>query len=800
MRIVIDMQGAQTGSRFRGIGRYTLSLVQAMARTAKDHEFILALNGLLPESIEPIREAFRGLVPQENIRVWHAPGPVHWLSASYAPRRAIAERVREAFLEALEPDVVLVTSLFEGIGEDAVISIGTLGTSVPTAVILYDLIPLLSPDENFRSNPIHRGWYAHRLESLKQARHLLAISESARQEALSALTFPPEQVTTVSGACDAMFIPVTPDADHLSTLRQRLGLTRPFIMYTGGADARKNLRHLIEAFARLPRDLRQGHQLLFVGRMPPPEVDALRTHAQGAGLRPDELVFTDYIDDEDLLILFSTCRLFVFPSLHEGFGLPPLEAMACGAVVIAADSSSLPEVMGSAEALFDPQSVHAISAKMQQALTDEDLRARLLENARTQARAFSWGHSARLALQALAAFKRPDTAPPTQVAPMRQGMQVPRSRLLQALAPLTPQCEPAELIQLARDIALSLPERRHRMLFVDASELVHGDARTGIQRVVRSVLKELLGAPPPAGFEIQPVYASRDRAGFRYANGLVSRLLEQDDAEAGADDPIDFQAGDVFLGLDMNLHAPIDEQPFLDEMHRCGVRVLFVVYDLLCVQMPDCFPMGVPELFEPWLNMLPRYDGVVCGSRTVAGEFTEWLKLHYPQRQGVLEVGWFHYGADIHNSQPSVGMPEDAAQVLQALRAAPSFLMVGTVEPRKGYAQALAAFERLWKEGLAVNLVIVGKPGWLVNALIKRLRAHPQLGKRLFWLEGISDEYLDQIYSACCCLLAASRGEGFGLPLIEAASKHLPILARDLPVFREVAQGHAQYFHADDGA
>jgi glycosyltransferase involved in cell wall biosynthesis len=144
-------------------------------------------------------------------------------------------------------------------------------------------------------------------------------------------------------------------------------------------------------------------------------------------------------------------------------------------------------------------------------------------------------------------------------------------------------------------------------------------------------------------------------------------------------------------------------------------------------------------------------------------------------------------------------MPSDAPRILKALRAAPSFLMVGTVEPRKGHAQALTAFEQLWQHGTAVNLVIVGKSGWLVEKLVARLRAHPELGKRLFWLESISDEYLEQVYGACSCLLAASEGEGFGLPLIEAGRKHLPILARDLPVFREVALSHAHYFHGNSG-
>jgi glycosyltransferase involved in cell wall biosynthesis len=123
-----------------------------------------------------------------------------------------------------------------------------------------------------------------------------------------------------------------------------------------------------------------------------------------------------------------------------------------------------------------------------------------------------------------------------------------------------------------------------------------------------------------------------------------------------------------------------------------------------------------------------------------------------------------------------------------------SFLMVGTVEPRKGHAQALDAFEILWREGTNVCLVIIGKQGWSVEPLSEKLRTHPQLGKTLFWLESASDDALFQIYRRVNALLAASEGEGFGLPLVEAAKASLPIIARNLPVFREVAGDHAFYF------
>ena len=116
------------------------------------------------------------------------------------------------------------------------------------------------------------------------------------------------------------------------------------------------------------------------------------------------------------------------------------------------------------------------------------------------------------------------------------------------------------------------------------------------------------------------------------------------------------------------------------------------------------------------------------------------------------------------------------------------------------------AFDLLRKQGIEVNLVIVGHEGWKgledharrdIPATVEALRTHPELNKYLFWLEGISDEFLEQVYAASSCLIAASYGEGFGLPLIEAAQKGIPIIARDIPVFREVAGEHAHYFTAN---
>lgn len=789
MRIVLDLQGAQTESRYRGIGRYTLSLAKAIIRNRGEHEIFIVLNGLLQESIRSIRLEFADLLPNENIHVWYAIGPVHDSDINNQWRREAAELIREAFIQSLSPDVIHIPSFFEGYIDNAVTSIGLFDNCTPISVTMLDLIPLLNPEEYLTPNPLYQKHYLRKIEQLKLAKKLFAISESARQEALDNLPYSTQDVLHQSIAIEPFFKHLNICKHEYQIRRLYLGISKPFVLYTGGADSRKNLPTLIQAYAALPSVLREQHQLVFAGRIPEGNITELRLIAEQAGLTQEELHFTGYTSDNELVELYNLCELFVFPSWHEGFGLPVLEAMACGAPAIAANTSSLPEVIGIAEALFCPFSTFDISNKIRLALTDSDYKNRLKKNSLKQVKKFSWDSVAK---DSIKSFEEMQQSYPKIV---HQSAESICAQVLEKIEDTyteeTSAEDRAEILQITNTIKY---KSKYKNLFIDISELFQRDAATGIQRVTRSLLLELL-KNPPADYRVQPVYATPDHSGYYYANSYIKKnKLSNLELYSKPDHLIDYHSGDTFLGLDLQHQVVIAQQDLLRKMRNDGVYVSFVVYDLLPIFMPHTFPDGVEEIHKQWLTILADMDHFLCISKSVATELSDWLCSQDNVSTPHPNISWFHLGADIESSMPSKGLPAQSEKTLAQLATQPSFLCVGTLEPRKGQAQVLSAFEILWQQGFEANLVLIGKQGWHVDKLIARIQDHPEIDKKLFWFNSVSDEFLDRLYSSAYCLISASEGEGFGLPIIEAMKYNLPIIARDIPVSREIAGDKASYF------
>jgi alpha-1,2-rhamnosyltransferase len=255
---------------------------------------------------------------------------------------------------------------------------------------------------------------------------------------------------------------------------------------------------------------------------------------------------------------------------------------------------------------------------------------------------------------------------------------------------------------------------------------------------------------------------------------------------------IQFEAGDVVVLLDATWSIDLSRE--LNRARATGARVWTVVQDLIPIQHPDIAPEGLPLLLEAWLRRtIPLSDGLLAISRTVADDLRAYVRDRFVDWAGPGCIDNFYLGAGFNAAPTSAS---DLARVNQAFRhtASGTYLVVGTIEPRKDCGRILAAFERLWTEGSDAALILFGRAGWRSYDLIDRMRSHPQLGRRLFWFEDGSDAELDFAYRHAAALIFASRCEGFGLPLVEAMRYGLPVLASDIPVFREIGGGYPDFF------
>lgn len=788
MRIAIDMQGVQSASRHRGIGRYSLSFAKAIARNRGPHEIFLLLSGLFPETIEEIRFAFRDLIGQENILVWWAPANVKACDPENLNRQEVGMLLRKSFVESLELDLIHITSLFEGFVDDAFTSVEKWDSQTYTSVSVYDLIPYCNPTQYLENNHYYSDFYKKKFEQLKKANIWLAISEHSRIEAIQHAGIPESMVHNVSTAIEIDFKKISISDDEQERVLRQYGINRQFLLYTGATDERKNLPRLIEAYSLIPTDLKLNYQLVIAGGVPHDHEYQLQRVARKFGVSPSELVFTGYVSDEVFLLLYNLCELYVFPSWHEGFGIPVLEAMSCGAPVICSNTTSLPEVVDLEEAMFNPFEVNSIADKITEVLRDHSLRDEIQHHGLLQAKKFSWDTTAIKAIQAW------ESLPATEKFESRAVINTPNGQFLKKLACSFKNSTDNDLLTVAscldRNLSIVNPQKQ---LLVDVSELSTRDAGTGIQRVVRSILREWL-LYPPTDYRLEFIYATTNEP-YRYARKFTAKFTGENN-HGLCDELIEVQAGDIFFALDYQPQIQAGKAPFYKYLRQSGVAVKFMVYDLLSITHAQFFPEGAREYFENWLNVVCENDGAVCISNSVADELINWMNGKSYKRLNPFDIKSNILGANIEKIFPNTLSKKNIDSDWLIPNKNPSFLMVGTLEPRKAHSEVLDAFDLIWAEGLDANLVIVGKVGWMTDRLANRVKSHPAFNIHLFWLDTVTDESLLRLYKSCSCLIAASFGEGFGLPIIEAAQHGLPVIARDIPVFREVAGDHALYFNS----
>lgn len=1177
MKSVLDTQGICGLNKERGIGRFGRALLEAMLEKfdVDEDPVLLTHNGLSHVNLSA-----------ERVNMF-LPSNTEFRVKSNRFKYRVAEKMVKDSVDAMEADLFFIISMFEGFADDCVC---VLSQKSFNAVVLYDLIPLVMQDV-YLNDANMREWYLERIEVLKKADLFLCISEHTREDAIRELGIDAKKIVTIGCDVDDIFLKREICKESETALKSKLGIKEGFILYTGGMDKRKNMEGLIDAYLLLEKKTIERYQLVIVCSISEEQKREIALHVEGMGIERDRVVMSGYVSDDELVELYGLCDLFVFASLYEGFGMPILEAMRCGAPVIGSNNSSIREIIEMPEAMFDPREPLEICKKIEEALYDEALRVKLIENSALQSQKYSikksaakcieacreavgahkknvksvkksmpareklayvsplppektgiadysaellfemvksydvtvvtnqsdfeihrlpegldiqnsewflknsksfskvvyhfgnshfhaymfallekcpgvvvshdffmsgalgWidrfggvrgaypaslyyshGYSAllkqktdakecgwkypcnkeildmsvgvivhseyqkkladdfygsgyaakwelvphlrvlkeekdkssarkklgiginefvicsfgfmgvhKLNEKALGAFLKSNLADKPHckfvfvgeqcgdeycanivktiklkklddrisitgfvdnemyedyLAAMDMAVQLRTksrgetsgtvldvmankkvvvvnahgtmddypddvcvklrdefeenelSRILERLYedkayrdakalcgyryieqyhdPLIVgrmykeaidkiyensrfarygklmdevvrlgreyKAEDEDLKECAVAFVKNFPPQQQTQIFLDVSELVKKDIKTGIQRVVRSLTSELI-KNESSHYRVEPVYYQNGT--YVYARAFTTALLEVASTQEG-DCEVEYAMGDIFVGLDLSLQESVWAKEKLLRMRSAGVAINFVVYDILPVLHREWWPEGAFGLFSGWLeNIIEISDRLVCISESTKNDVLKYMQ-HKNREYSVPRVEYFHLGADVENSISNSGITKEQKRVLESLDFEDTFLMVGTIEPRKGHAEVLEAFEMLWKNGENIKLIIVGKQGWMVEETIGAIMSSKELNKKLFWFNDASDEFLQELYRRCSAIVLASHGEGFGLPIIEAAKHNMPIIARDIEVFREVAQESATYFKGDN--
>jgi glycosyltransferase involved in cell wall biosynthesis len=370
-----------------GSGQYLHGLLRALPDVGPEHRYTL----LLPAYREDGRESRQEPAVDERCSVVTVPTPFDGRSANLA--KLWFEQVGVPLAAArLRADLLHVPYFAP-----------PLWAPAPVVATVLDIIPLRLPE--YRGRRSVRAYMRLAAQSARRAQQIIAISDHSWGEIVAYLGCPPEKVTTVPLAPGDQYRPQ--DRGRAAALvAERYGLEEPFVYYVGGLDARKNVGQLVRAMAQLRRAGGPPAILAIAGRAlggdPAlfPDLDALIA-AEGAA----RFVRRIEVPRADGPLLYGAATVFAFPSRYEGFGLPPLEAMACGAPVVAAEASSLPEVVGDAGLLVPPDDLAGWTAALWRLLADASLRADLSRRGMERAHLFSYERAARetLAVYAKAA-------------------------------------------------------------------------------------------------------------------------------------------------------------------------------------------------------------------------------------------------------------------------------------------------------------------------------------------------------------------------------------------------------------
>lgn len=332
-------------------------------------------------------------------------------------------------------------------------------------------------------------------------------------------------------------------------------------------------------------------------------------------------------------------------------------------------------------------------------------------------------------------------------------------------------------------------KERSQYIYFSLGDIPFGDSGTGIQRVIKELCKQGLRTSKRP---LIPVRLDYHTGTYRVALGWLRKNNLKLPAnfpfvEYQEDPEILIKPGDWLIYTQPNTPEWLYVKNYQESLKKAGGLIGVIMYDLIPVEYPQFSTPYLKHAFPIWVRLVVQNaDAIFSISQATQKSLENWIakeKLTYNSFKAV-----FHLGGNfskISNQQYTI--PD-------VLKDRQFYMQVSTVEPRKGYSDLLDAFEQLWQNRIMATLVIVGKKGWRVESLVNRIKNHPQYGNHLFWLQGISDETLAGLYSACRAVVFASETEGFGLSAMEGLIYGKTVIVRDIPVFHEIGGSSLHYF------
>lgn len=709
MRVCCYVRPCQTATRYAGIGRYVADLLEALIADFPGTEWIILHDSRRPHG--HLIDAFDAM-----------DATVDCVGFEFEKASRAAECVAlEVMLEAIAADWVLIPHLFDEFA-DRVIEAAEQ-TRTQKALIHYDLVPLVFA-EQYLYGVGYRTFYMERLEWLNRFDLIASISEFSMQD-LQRLRpgLSTRSVAIGTGSRPELFSPAPSarsDADQF------------VLCAPSGFDHRKNVTTLLHAYAALPNLLRDQYPLYLVGGIDQPKRTKLEALVSELGIR-DQVKLLGFVDDAELIDLYRAARVFVFPSLYEGFGLPVLEAMLSGCVALAANRSALPEVIGAPDALFDPDDLDGLTALIERALIDDGFRESLLRAQSAHAQLFRWAQVAKNLMVALTA-----TVSPTERLPVT----LPSRVVTRELGPYQAR------IRSARDA---------QWLAVTVADL---------DRQLRPVLSRQL-IDQATGWQIEGHFAgtyslaqlNRESALGLLALGETVRIKGHNGHHA---ETIDLALGEG----DAALAGIADADP--------------LPYPV--IQSRNLYPPKVSD-FEPGVALLHHYAWEESGFPLAwAADFAQYLDGVSCLSNTVLKT-LIDHGVDIPMRVSGCGVREPVLPTEHSTLRSDSdpfcFLHVSSCFPRKGVDVLLAAYARAFtaRDAVVLKIKTFHNPHHDVTAQVSELKRHyPELPPIELIFDTMTDAEMTTLYQSADVLVAPSRAEGFGLPIAEAALCGVPVI------------------------